>query len=235
MSPILARACIACALVISGSWACARGGELTLADALDAALRNHPDSRASAFELSAAQARSVQANLRPNPELALELENFGGSGAASDTGALETTLSLSQVLELGGRRRRDAVRPRRSSRLQASSSRRGSSMYLRKLRHGSSTPLPARSRSNSRSSRCVSRNSRSTRSTGASRPGDRPLAEQSRARIALTRARIERRQAESELGTARHVLAASWAARSQTSRRHGPSSSSCAQSTPCRL
>lgn len=104
MSPILARACIACALVISGSWACARGGELTLADALDAALRNHPDLRASAFELSAAQARSVQANLRPNPELALELENFGGSGAASDTGALETTLSLSQVLELGGRR-----------------------------------------------------------------------------------------------------------------------------------
>ena len=41
MSPILARACIACALVISGSWARARGGELTLADALDAALRLH--------------------------------------------------------------------------------------------------------------------------------------------------------------------------------------------------
>ena len=50
-------------------------GELTLARAVDAAIRANPDLMASAFELSAAQARIVQAGLRPNPTVSAELEN----------------------------------------------------------------------------------------------------------------------------------------------------------------
>ncbi|HQX78117.1 MAG TPA: TolC family protein [Steroidobacteraceae bacterium] len=210
MSPILARACIACALVISGSWACARGGELTLADALDAALRNHPDLRASAFELSAAQARSVQANLRPNPELALELENFGGSGEASDTGALETTLSLSQVLELGGRR---ALRRNSAAAGLEVASIEQQARELDVLAEVAARFIDVVASQEQEQLAVESvRLAQFTLDSidGRVAAGRSPLAEQSRARIALTRARIERRQAASELGTARHVLAASW-------------------------
>src|SRR5262245_33257394 len=106
-----ARACVACVSLLCGAGALALDGgslnpegELTLARAIEAALLNNPDLHASAYELSAAQARIVQAGLRPNPELGVELENFAGSGALQGVDALETTLSLSQVVELGGKR-----------------------------------------------------------------------------------------------------------------------------------
>jgi len=79
-------------------------GAITLAQALDTALATNPELAASRYELNAAQARIVQAGKRVNPELSLELENFGGSGANQGTDALETTLSFSQVVELGGKR-----------------------------------------------------------------------------------------------------------------------------------
>ena len=40
----------------------------------------------------------------PNPEANLELENFGGSGEVSDFNSAETTISLSQLIELGDKR-----------------------------------------------------------------------------------------------------------------------------------
>src|SRR5689334_20542601 len=79
-------------------------GAITLAQALDAALASNPELAASRYELNAAQARIVQAGKRLNPELTLELENFAGGGANQGTDSLETTLSFSQVVELGGKR-----------------------------------------------------------------------------------------------------------------------------------
>ena len=55
-------------------------------------------------ETDAARALIDQAWLRPNPELAFEAENIAGSGAFSGLQATEYTLSLSQRLELGGKR-----------------------------------------------------------------------------------------------------------------------------------
>ncbi|MGH8222615.1 MAG: TolC family protein, partial [Woeseiaceae bacterium] len=78
--------------------------DLTLADALRAASANNPALRAVPFELQALEGRRQQAAVRPNPELGLELENFAGSGALSGTEALESTLALSQLIELGGKR-----------------------------------------------------------------------------------------------------------------------------------
>ncbi|MBB5746307.1 TolC family protein [Brevundimonas variabilis] len=54
--------------------------------------------------LDAAEARARQARVRPNPELGLEAENAFGSGPFSGYDNAETTLSLSQDLELWGRR-----------------------------------------------------------------------------------------------------------------------------------
>ncbi|MBX3476245.1 MAG: TolC family protein [Brevundimonas sp.] len=52
----------------------------------------------------AAEARVRQARVRPNPTLALEAENVLGSGPFSGFGNSETTLSVTQNLELWGRR-----------------------------------------------------------------------------------------------------------------------------------
>ena len=55
-------------------------------------------------EADAARALVDQARLRPNPEIVFEAENIAGSGAFSGLQATEYTLSLSQRLELGGKR-----------------------------------------------------------------------------------------------------------------------------------
>ncbi|MBO9501514.1 TolC family protein [Brevundimonas sp. A19_0] len=54
--------------------------------------------------VDAAEARARQAGVRPNPELSLEAENALGTGPFSGYGNAETTLSVSQDLELWGRR-----------------------------------------------------------------------------------------------------------------------------------
>ena len=209
LSP-LARACIACALVLSPPWALARTGELTLAAALDTALRNHPDLRASAYELTAAQARIIQAGLRPNPELSLELENFAGSGATRGADALETTLSLSQVVEWGDRREL------RRSAAEADYEVAGIEQRARELdvlaevtrRFIDVVALQEHGRLAAESVQLAQATLEAIDARVAA--GRSPLAEQSRARIALTRALIEQRQADSELRTARFALAASW-------------------------
>ena len=55
-------------------------------------------------DVAAAQGLAVQAGARPNPVLALEVENFSGSGPYSGGDAAETTASVQQTLELGGKR-----------------------------------------------------------------------------------------------------------------------------------
>lgn len=106
-------------------------GSLTLREAVVAALSNSPRLAVYPWDLRIADARIVQAGLRTNPELTLELENIrlGGGGDRSTTHSLgigpdgitggiegesergagafgegEFTLSLSRIIELGGKR-----------------------------------------------------------------------------------------------------------------------------------
>lgn len=78
--------------------------ELTLAEALALALKNNPELAAYNLEIRAREAEELQAGLRPNPVLSAELENVAGSGELSGIDAAETTLVLSQVVELGAKR-----------------------------------------------------------------------------------------------------------------------------------
>jgi cobalt-zinc-cadmium efflux system outer membrane protein len=55
-------------------------------------------------ETQAAEGQAAQAAARPNPTLGLVVENAAGSGPYKDFGAAETTLSIEQPLELGGKR-----------------------------------------------------------------------------------------------------------------------------------
>lgn len=92
-------------------------GELTLSDAISAAMQRNPNLQNADFEIRISDARITQAKLRPTPELGIALENFGGNGDLHGTDSLESTLILSQVIELGGKRdqRVDAARYGRDS------------------------------------------------------------------------------------------------------------------------
>ena len=84
--------------------------ELTLAQAIARALQMSPSLAAAVHAVAAAEARVMQANLFPNPEFALEIENFGGSGDLNGFNAAESTAVISQPVLLGGKRgRRRAV------------------------------------------------------------------------------------------------------------------------------
>ena len=81
-------------------------GTLSLEEVLRAALLQNPELSSTAFEVRAAEARTLQAGLLPNPELELEFENFGGTGEVRGVDASESTFQLSQLIELGGKRAR---------------------------------------------------------------------------------------------------------------------------------
>lgn len=79
-------------------------GALMLRQVLALALMHNPELAAFSWEVRAGEARVLQAGQRPNPEISAGSEHFGGTGAVSGTGAAETTLALSQLVELGGKR-----------------------------------------------------------------------------------------------------------------------------------
>ena len=77
---------------------------LNLAKSLQLSLSHNPELQLYPFERRAAEALQLQAGLRPIPTAALTVENALGSGSYSSLDASETTLSLSQVIELGDKR-----------------------------------------------------------------------------------------------------------------------------------
>jgi len=79
-------------------------GDLKLRQALALALARSPELASFAWDVRRAEAEKLQAGMIPNPELEAEFENFGGTREFGGTGALETTIALSQVVELGGKR-----------------------------------------------------------------------------------------------------------------------------------
>ena len=98
----LRAACLAGALLATGSTVNAE--PITLSDALKSAAGSSPRVTQAKALAEAAEARARQAGISPNPELSLEVENFAGSGAFQGLRSTETTLAVSQRLELGGKR-----------------------------------------------------------------------------------------------------------------------------------
>ncbi|MBU2125818.1 MAG: TolC family protein, partial [Alphaproteobacteria bacterium] len=77
---------------------------VTLAEALTRASASSPTLASAEADVAAAMGRAQQAGFRPNPELGLEVENFAGTGAFSGLDDAESTLSVGQRFELGGKR-----------------------------------------------------------------------------------------------------------------------------------
>ena len=88
--------------------------EITLNQALSLALMHNPELAASTWDVRSGESRIIQAGLFPNPEIDVEVENFGGSrevenpDGTSDSlkrfDEYEGTVLLSQLFEVGGKR-----------------------------------------------------------------------------------------------------------------------------------
>ena len=80
-----------------------KAGPLTLPQALQRAANANPRIAAADRTIGMADGRREQANALPNPTLGVEVDNFASGQSGAVQGA-ETTLQLSQLIELGGKR-----------------------------------------------------------------------------------------------------------------------------------
>ena len=78
---------------------------LTLAQALEEADARSPALAAARADVEAARGRLRQARFRFNPVLNVEVENFAGTGPYTGFNGTETTVSVNQRLDIGGRRK----------------------------------------------------------------------------------------------------------------------------------
>ena len=77
---------------------------MTLEQALARVFERNPEMTVSELEIKAASARVLQAGRRPNPEFLAETENLSTFGGAGLLQYAESTLQVSQRMELGGKR-----------------------------------------------------------------------------------------------------------------------------------
>jgi cobalt-zinc-cadmium efflux system outer membrane protein len=196
----------------TSSSAPAATNQLTLRDAAGLALAGSPELRALGFDLRAAESRTLQAGLRPNPVLSLDLEDVLGSGDYEGTRNAQTTLQLSQVIELGGKRRArtqvaGAYQSLRQSeadlaRVEVLATVAGQFVQVVGDQHALSL---ARETTRLAEETLVQAQ---RRVAGASAS---PI-EEKRARIVLARTRIDQKHAEHALIVAQHTLSALWGA-----------------------
>lgn len=185
---------------------------ITLRDALSRTLQSSPDLAAYQYVLKAQDGRITQAGLRPNPTLSGQIENVLGSGQTKSFDYAEYTLSISQVIELGGlrdsrislaHREREGLEVEGSIRrldVVAETARRFVSLVEQQEEH-QLTHLAVELAE--KTSTAVERRVVAAKA---------PLAERDRAAVALERARSDDAHAEHELLAARYDLAASWGA-----------------------
>ena len=81
------------------------GKPLTLAKALALTLERSPELSAFSWDIRSAEARIIQAKLIPNPEISVEGENLTEFSGSQSGNEMQSTLRLSQLVELGGKRR----------------------------------------------------------------------------------------------------------------------------------
>lgn len=80
------------------------GDTLTFSDALSKALLQNPRLQSFGWQIRVREAERLQASLLPNPQLSAEMENFGGTGRFEGLDSREITIRLGQKILLGADR-----------------------------------------------------------------------------------------------------------------------------------
>lgn len=105
-TPLL-RVCLYCAFslfIVSFQTHAATNTTLTLAEAIKKTLNQNPSLNVFPLREQGLQAERETAQLSPAYRVGAELENVAGTGQLSGTQSAELTVSLSSVLELGGKK-----------------------------------------------------------------------------------------------------------------------------------
>ncbi len=185
-------------------------GPLTLRTAIAAALARNPELALTQYSLQAGEARVAQANLRPAPQLALELQDFAGTHALRGVDALETTLSLSQVIELGDKRGLRSAAARADLELVGIERQTQQLDLLAEVTRRFIAVVVAQQQ-RSQAQRASELGDALLQAIEARVAAARsPEAERSRASVSALRARLELAHADSELRQTRRALAALW-------------------------
>jgi len=212
MNRYLAGARCACLLLLGLATPVMALEPLTLPQAIAAALEHNADLDAFTFQQKAQAARAQQAALRPAPTLSFELENFAGSGDMRGLSRAEGTLALSQVVELGGKR---------SARVTTAEAEQGvlntdqQILVLDVLAETTRRFISVAERQQlaSLAHTAVLLAEKTAAATEKRvNAAKSPHVEYDRARIALTRTRLDERHASHQLDAARIQLAAMWGA-----------------------
>jgi len=183
---------------------------LTLRQAVALALEKSPELAMFSAEIRAAEARVLQAGLLPNPEADVTLEDFAGTGIFGGTRELQTTLQLSQLIELGGKRtgRRDAAAVARE--LTGSEYAVKRVDVLADVTEKFISVVGAQEQLNLEREATAAAESALNAVRARIVAGKTPALEEKKAAIALARSRIAEEHAEHELAATRRKLAATW-------------------------
>src|SRR5437773_4581685 len=183
-------------------------GQVTLTQALALTLKQNPDLAAFSWDVRSAEARVLQARLRPNPELGMQSEDISGSRPGFSHS--QTTLQLSHLLELGGKRTarvREATFGRELAKLDYESKRLD---ILKKTAQAFVEVLSAQERVRLGQENLELASGLIPDIRKRIEAGKASAVEQTRSEVAVASARIELDQAKRSLITARQHLAAQW-------------------------
>jgi cobalt-zinc-cadmium efflux system outer membrane protein len=188
-------------------------GILTLRDALALALARNPQLSIFPYDLRAADARVLQAGLRPNPELDVAVEEFGGRGERSGLRGAETTVQVGQPMELGGKRAKRTRVASLDKELVQWDYRAARLDVMREATRAFFTVLAAQERL-ALTERLLelSRQAQAAVVQRVKAGKDSPV-DELRADVVFSESRIERQKTEKALIAARHGLAATWGSR----------------------
>jgi cobalt-zinc-cadmium efflux system outer membrane protein len=185
-------------------------GVVTLRDALALALARNPQLGIFPYDLRAADARVLQAGLRPNPELQIGIEEFGGRGERNGFDGAETTVQVGQPIELGGKRARRTHVASLDKELVQWDYKAARLDVMRQATLAFVVVLAAQERL-ALTERLLelSRRAQAAVAQRVKAGKDSPV-DELRANVAFSESRIERQKAEKALIAARHALAAAW-------------------------
>ena len=201
-----------CLLTLAFGSALAHAGDkpLTLSEALSRAMAQNPGLQVFDFRLQGLEGRRVTAGQNPALEADLEVENFLGSDNLRGVDGAEYTLSLSSVLELGGKRQaRVSVVDSQYGRVEAE--RRAETLdLLGQATQRFVATLALQEKLQLAAEAVALAEATHEIVTRRADRGAAPQAEVMRAKAALTRSRIEQSRALSEYESRKIALASLW-------------------------
>lgn len=188
-------------------------GELAFDQALEVAFKHNAALGAAIVEIRAAEARTLQAGLYPNPQIDIELENLAGSGPFTGFGGMESTVAFSQPILLGGKRYKQVKKAALLSDLAAwEAARKSLDLYAEV--HNAFNKLLITQEDIVLKSELVQLSEKLLETISERvRAGKVSAAEASRAQVVLAQNKIALEQARRLLTSVRQQLAATWGSR----------------------